>query len=294
MAGQNIDFENGGDSGFRTDTDSIEKYSNTEPIDETVLNRPNENLRYRSEVLRAEGEDTKYRNDADMGWIITGGDHVGAVAPGETIPTVVFDKDGHLGEGKFTISAPIVIQPLATPETDVKELKQYYFTSAGDEARFNFTALLFAFEGMTQRELVWEEVDPGDITANANVIVEGSPLSRIRIQIKDDGTTQAVDVIAAFSAESADVATAGFSVALDPSANDSSTLITLPAEPAVVMAGTAEREMHYLHPSTLSNYLLTSFGIADGDTLAIYFGGLTDPTLNEGRRQTTPTGDGGS
>ena len=93
MAGQYIDFENDGDTGFRESTDATEPYADTEPVDAAVLNRPAEHQRYRTEVLRTESEDTKYRNDADTKWIIAAGDNEG-LNSGVDVPGVAFDKDG--------------------------------------------------------------------------------------------------------------------------------------------------------------------------------------------------------
>ena len=287
MAGQSIDFKNGGDTGLRTDTGAIEPYVDAEPVDANVLNRPNENLRYRSEVLRTAGEESKYLHDVALAWMITAGDEDG-IGTGETLASVAFNKDGDTAsKGTFITSHPIVIQPVTTPAADVKEVKQYSFASTVPtlSATFNFTAELAAHEGMNWREIVWEAVDEGDIAPdNAKVIVEGSPLSRIRIQVKDDWTTQVQDVMLAVNAEVTNILNAGFSIALDPGDDDLLTVIlALPGDDEYTMQHTIEREMHHVAATAFSTYFGTAGnGLIDGDTLAIAYADL------ETRRQSVP------
>ena len=292
MSGQNIDFKNAGDTGYRTDQDAIEKYNDGEQAIQSVLNRPNENLRYRSEVLRSAGEDAKYRNDADMGWIISPGNDFGVVDPGTLMPLVEFYVDGGVGsEGLFTISDHIVLQPLGTPAVDVKETKTYSFTSGVSPtyaADVLITAELFAYEGANWREVVWEEVPAASVPSNnSQVVVEGSPLFRARIQLSDAGVT-AEDLAFAVVAASAELTAAGLTITL-PGTNNNATAITVPGVDAEYrMRGTREREMHYITTTAINTFFATG-ALADGDTLAVYYEWLEEPSGVGGRRQSTPT-----
>lgn len=290
MAGQNIDFKNAGDTGYRTDQDAIEKYDDGEQAISSVLNRPNENLRYRSETLRTEGEAGKYRHDADMSWIIAPGNEYGLNPSPLPMPSVTFDKDGGTSGGIFVLSADIVLQPMGTPAADVKEAKAYTFDFTGPPAQtavFTFTADLFSYAGANWREIIWEEVAAASISGAANVIVEGSPLHRVRIQFSDAGAI-ASDVNTAIIEEIGSINAAGLSYVM---VGYGPTPIVMPPDPTYIMKGTREREMHYITSGAINTFFGTEANeLADGDTIAVYYEWLeeTSPGVG-GRRQSTPT-----
>ena len=66
MANQRVDYKyitgtgDVKDMGERTDEEAIQPYNDGEPANETIFRRPNENLRYRTEIARDEVEIQKY------------------------------------------------------------------------------------------------------------------------------------------------------------------------------------------------------------------------------------------
>lgn len=150
MADQNIHFKHAGDTGQRDDSNAIEPVIDGQPAQQSTFRRPPENLRYRTELLRTAGEDSKYLHDTDKGWRIVNANTLGE-NPGNPLPSVIWDPDGYApGEGSFVVSADIAVQPMDTPAVDSKETKSYEFPVAGPTAgTVDFTAELFSYEGWT-------------------------------------------------------------------------------------------------------------------------------------------------
>lgn len=284
MAKQSIDFKHAGDSGEREDPDAIERYDDGEPASETVFRRPVENLRYRSELLRTEGEDDKYLQDSDMRWVISAGNDVGS-ASGSLMPTVTWDRT----TGKFVVSDDIVVQPLSTPLGDMKETKDYVFGTAPADVRFSFTALLFAYEKANIRKIIWEAKPTGDIPGGAcAAVVSGDPKHVLTITVRDDWLTQAADVQVALIAVTADLAIMGIGYSMVGTAG---TLISaLPTDADYIMRSTWERELHYITPAQFVDFF-TSHTLVDGDTLSIWYDWMYDDVSgnNGGRKQSTTT-----
>jgi hypothetical protein len=111
MAEQQVFFETGDyasnthDSGERDDANAIKPTSDGERAIAENFNRPLENLRTRTEVLRDVAEEFLYKNDAVMRWSIMGGDHIGM---GANVPEV---GNWDSVAGTFEITENIVIQP---------------------------------------------------------------------------------------------------------------------------------------------------------------------------------------
>lgn len=106
MATQNVDYAEIGatlDTGEK-DAASIRPVLNGEPAIAATFQRPMENLRHRTEVLRQEVEDLKFLADADRAFVLQGGGEVtwgGSTTAG--------------GTGVFTIGAPLVLKPFMAP-----------------------------------------------------------------------------------------------------------------------------------------------------------------------------------
>jgi hypothetical protein len=295
MADQNIQFRDGNDTGQRNDPEAIQPYSDGEAAKEAVLNRSPENLRHRTEVLRAVGENSKFLHDADKGWRIVGGNTLGA---GASMPSVTWDPDGYApGEGTFVISNPIMVQPMNTPAVDSKETKVYGLPPlAGPPyaATVEFTAELFSYEGMNYRRIIWEAKDSSEIpNGRCLVTVTGNTaltdLNTITITVRDDflvNPTQLADIEAELIANTGDITAAGFSWSVSgPAATD---VDALPVDPDYTMRSTWERQLHHIEPGDVSSFFGTR-GLADGDTVGIYYNWLVEDGGDGGRRQSTPT-----
>jgi len=284
MSDQNINFEHAGDTGERDDIEAIEPYNDGEPAGETVLRRPPENLRYRTEALRTAGEDGKYLQDSDMRWLISGGSDVGA-ATGSLMPTVTWDRTA----GSFTISNNIVVQPMSTPAADAKASKAYTFGVAPTDVVFTFTSLLFAYEGANQRRIVWEAKPSAEISGGVcEAVVSGDPEHILTITVKDTWDTQAQDVDNALTAIAADLATMGISYTMVGIV--SVNISALPTDADFTLNSTWERELHYITPAQIVDFFTApANALNDGDTLSIWYDWLYDDVSgnNGGRRQSS-------
>jgi hypothetical protein len=293
MSNQYVDFKHAGDTGERGDIEAIEPYSNDEPVSETVLQRPPENLRYRSEILRSETEKQLYLQDSDMRWVITQGTQLGPGA-GLELPGVIWDAS----TGSFILTDDVVIQPLNTPSEDKKETGIFSFDDTFNVVDFLIETVYFDYEGANRLQIIWEEKATGDIPGgNCSAAFEGSPIHIIRILIRNDGLTMGTHVDAALTA------------LINPAANGFyyngfagilGTFVTLanmtdpvaaPVSPYEFdFSKTFDREMHWLETGQVVDFFTgpPAKSLADGDTLSIYYPLLSNPLGIDGRRQATP------
>lgn len=290
MADQNIHFKHAGDTGQREDLNAIQPYRDGEPAQQSVFRRPPENLRYRTEVLRIEGEDSKYLHDTDKGWRIVNANTLGE-NPSNPLPSVTWYPDGYSpGEGTFIVSAEIAVQPMNTPAVDSKETKSYSFPTPGPSAAtVEFTAELFSYEGMNYRRIVWQDKPFSEIP-NGYCLIEvtggGTELNIVTITVRDDWTTSVADVQAQITAQAANLLLAGFTATT--TGVGSTKIDALPTDYDYTMERTWERQLHHILPGDFATFF-SSHGIADGDTLAIFYEWMVEDSGDGGRRQSTPT-----
>jgi len=292
MSNQLIDFESGsvatGDSGERTSSTAIKPYSDGESLDQTVLDRPHENMRARTEAVRKRVEDLLYQADADK-WIITGGDGIGDVtgAGAAEFPTVKWNEV----TGIFEISEAIVIQPLMAPNTDLYGSQVYSITdSIPTTVTFTFTANQFDYQLANQLQIIWEEAATGDISGGScEATLEGSPAHILRIVIRDDGLTQGTNIDTALGLILPAVAVTHVMGGVG------STYVALSdiTDPDVVVKGTYSRELHHILATTFSTgfFAVPANALSvDGDGIGIWFEDIIDPDplTFGGRRQATP------
>ncbi len=284
MANQNIRFRNAEDTGQRVDEEAIAPYEDGQGAGQATFRRPPEYLRRRSEFLRTAGEDSKYLHDTDKGWRIVHGNALG-VNTGDPIPSVTWDAT----LGTFAVSAALVVQPMNTPDNDVKETKSYGFPIAVPAGAVEFTAELFAYEGMNYRRIVWQELPFASIP-NSYCLIEvtggGGELNTVTITVRDDGLTSVNDVGAQITAEAANLLLAGFTGTT--SGTGSSLVDALPTDVDYTMSQTWERQLHYIEPGDFVSFF-GSHSLSDGDTLAIFYEWMVESGGEGGRRQSTPT-----
>lgn len=280
MAKQEVIYRHLGDTGEREDNAAIEPIASGERVGQVVLQRPDENLRHRTEVDRTELEAQKYLQDSDMRWVIAGGAPDGS-AVGSAIPHIAWTP----ATGIFTISNDIVVQPLATPDVDLQQTESYWFTDLVPiSGGFDFTPTTRSYNGANRLEIIWASAPPASLPLGAVAVVSGTPLHILTITVKDDDTTTVGQVDAALlvPAVAADLITAGFSYVVTGNA---ATLILLPLPADVILSGTFERELHLIDVATLNAFFMAPNSLTDGDTLAIWYDELTDPVGTTGRRQ---------
>jgi len=287
MAKQEVIYKNAGDTGEREGIDgieSIEPVASGERVGQTVLRRPVENLRHRTEVDRTELELQKYLQDSDMRWVIAGGAADGS-AVGSVIPYIDWDPVA----GIFTITANIVVQPLSTPAADVQDSLVYNFDDGINTGSVTISPepTERSYNGANRLEVIWDDSKtPAELPLGAEAVLSGDPLHILTIYVKNDGTSTVGQVAAALAlilpASGFQYTTGGNAATQIPGINP------LPADE--IMDGTFERELHVIDPVTLANYFATPAPLADGDTLAIWYDEITeaDPST-DGRRQSCAT-----
>ena len=109
-----IDYAfNTNDSGYNTET-AIEPVTNGEAANEDTFQRPSENLRDRTEIMRMTVEELEAVVSSDRGLLMTSD-------PATTVTLNGTVAGGGGGDGKFTISGDINIVPMTNPSaTDAK------------------------------------------------------------------------------------------------------------------------------------------------------------------------------
>jgi hypothetical protein len=308
MADQNVHFEDisGGDTGERADAAAILPYAAGEKVKAAILDRPLENLRGRTEILRSEIEDLKYLVDSNIRWIISSGANTGA-ASGHSQPKVVSRPSPVLGT--FTLSeAAIVLQPINTPKEDNKTSATYTF--GGGTSTLTFSTSLFGYEqpkggganpfprGTWQR-VKWSNAAASTLGANhCTVVLEGNPVHILHITVATEETTTVAELHAQLDLTTS-MATFGFTevVATGTETDIISWADITNVSDDAMFLNTVDREMHYLTKVQIDAYFTAYGALADGDTLSIGFPFLVDPetpVTKGGRRQATPTSLSGS
>jgi len=328
MGNQRLDFEHPtSDSGERNDTDAISPFNNGERVIDTVLNRPGENLRYRSEILRRETEDQNFRSDQCTKWIIHGGSIAGAgtYIEGDVLPYITDWTPDELGagnpptdpaapeRGRFVIDAaqPMILESILSVGQDHPHVVTLSAENAAPprSASFTLTSLYQAAEGGDTVKLVWAYTA---VTATLNVSVTGDPKHIINVEVSNDGSVT-LDTVRLALAADADVTNLVDVSA--PITGDSGTTIDItdldyPAAGDYLFDSQTERQAYLITNGVLHAFFEdTPAGppynlpnlLKDGDTLGIYYPYMTDPVAffgthgmageQGGRRQATLTND---
>lgn len=291
MARQELDFElPGADTGERNATDAIQPIVPGERVGSAIIDRPFENVRHRTEILRTETEEQKYLSDSDMRWMIAGKGLTSA--QGGTLPQVIgwfpdFDPINH--RGGFFIDSDIVIQPLLTPETDHLESKDYSFTSGMLTGNITITSALRGYQLGNILQIRWFA------GAAHSVVIGGDPLHTIDITVIN-GVTTILEINADLAAF--EVLHPGYIThAVGGNALTTIAITTLPpGDLDYTFQGNFERELHVVSQACLAGFFTADPQnlLGDGDTLAIYYPYLVDPNtaFTGGRRQSCPANEG--
>lgn len=293
--------ERGVDTGADGGAVSIKPITDGERAYQAVFRRASENLRQRTEILRVFGEDQKFLQD-QLRWIIAAG-YADGTSP-EPLPrpsvTSWLPSGVFPGKGLFTLSYPIVIQPINTPAADKVAAKTYSFT-LGTIGTVTFTVLAAngwrAYSGANLIKIVWEQATAAELAGAlvpdyCDMEISGDPDHILTITVRDDAATSINNLTTAAGLLSPTLASMGLVMA---TGGVTSTLIDYDtiAEPDYTLCSTFEREVHYLPVATFTGYFAGGGYLSDGDTLAISWPYLTKPdpfaTPRDGRRQSIPS-----
>jgi len=274
MADQRITYEQGLDTGARLDEEAIQPFNDGEVIRQTVLRRPVENLRDRTEIVRDALETLKYLADTDIKWIISG-------TAANLHPQVT---NWNPTTGVVTFTNDLCIQPLGSIDSDRLTSFDWLFSDTDPTScTLTFSNQLSADKGGDTLEvrLVY--------STDSNVLtVEtiGDPLNIIVVTVSADGTKTAGDLITALMAVPGVAGAAGPGIIwVLTSVGDTTTAITSVGIGVVPHVGTydtldtANREMHVLPAATWNawNTVVAGHVISDGDTVGIAYPYIINP-----------------
>lgn len=321
MAKQDINFKQGGpltgDSGERGDdpnwgVQSIKPNTDGERAVSANFDRPPENLRKRTEVLRGELEGQKYLQDGDMRWVLSSGkaDGLHDFPPGPPPPTewpIIEFWQEWVGDPlfrwyfKLKPNIAVVVQPLNTPSHDLRETKSWEFPNPGPESGYVIITMdRRAYAGANIREVVWEAVPFAEIAGThgtsqfLDLTLSGEDGHILTITIRDDDLTNLGHVTGAFGAWNVPyLLPAGFNCSTSGLAGAAMRMADIPlADVDYIYSETFDRELHYITAETFRDFFDASPDnlMDDGDTLSVVWGYLVnpDPLITDGRSQAIP------
>lgn len=317
MAKHDVNFRHGGpltgDSGERGDNppgiESIKPYSDGERAVAANFDRPPENLRQRTEVLRGETEEQKYLQDSDMRWVLASGNSDGLHLLPAAWPMIdVWEQHPTdlLNRWYFSLraGAAVVAQPLNTPRVDVQETKTWLFPLALPTGSITISMGRRDYAGANIREVVWQALAPADIVGLhgfpgiCDLQLSGEDLHILTITVSNLGNAQLLHLNAAFSAYvgPGGLIDGGFVCGVDFPWSDPNTYVTIADIPVgevdYIFSKTFDRELHYIQKGTFDAFFTASLDnlLEDGDTLAIMWDYMVDPSppLTRGRREAIP------
>lgn len=278
-----VDFATSNDSG-ENNADSVQPIANGEAVNNTIANRAGENLRKRTEVLRALGVDALFLQNADRGLVLAGPGKVSW--PGSTTAGA---------SGIPTLSDTLWILPQLTPgfpqTAPVPPVASAFGTLYLKRVTGSMDAIL-----VTSQRRSYAAGDQINITVTSGAVfsctleVEDTGTYRRTIQIVATGATTLSTVITALNG-------------LTPPAPDNTQLVTaalaggaagsdiiLAAQARQFVSGNYDGEGHTLTPANLASFFSSNPGsvLAEGDSLCVQFAQLSDTASTGGRRQAIP------
>lgn len=264
-----LDFAKLGDTG-QDNTDAIAPITNGEPATQTVLRRAPENLRERTEDVRQFAEEMAYYRDVQHLSVHTAGD----ITWGGTV------LEG--GDGKITQAAAIFIKPFLTPRADTKGTLSIG-VAASNQITYTVAATGWSTERMNQ---VFVEHRDSLGAALSGIITDG-PVKRIIVVF--DSTNTSHDAAAVKTAVDIAVAADTDLVGNLVTTTNAAALVPIASITETRIEGTAEAEEHRINAGVLDS-LTTTTPLQSGDTIAIWYRYLVDPTGGfDGRRESTST-----
>jgi hypothetical protein len=178
------------------------------------------------------------------------------------------------------VTAPVVVQGIATPDSDKLEAVVYEFPVGAAAAWLTFTCTKHAYDLANNLRIKWLEASAAELAlalvpGRCDVSISGDPEHIITITVEDSGLTQLAHVDTALGLLVADITALGFSFV---TAGNNLTAVTLlditpPGNPAAdyQLSGNYERNLYYLPGAIFTDYFAANPGLQDGDTLAVEF-----------------------
>lgn len=280
---QFVDFSvgSGGDTGAN-DSGSVLPFNDGEKVNQTVMRRPSENLRQRTEELRSAAVDTAYLRDADRQWIIAG--------PGKVL---WYGSTTDAQPGIVALDDKLWILPMLTPGSAQTPPIPPVASKYG---KLKLTASVGG-PGLVVSSLRRSYAGGDSISVE---VVSGTPLAVAVTKIGDfnrtikvtaPGGTLLSAVITALNGLTADSpATAFVNAVLDSGALGTDILDVPQAKQYV--AGNYDGEGHTITNAALGAFFGSAPNLlAEGDSLCVQYDALVSPnpmTTFGGRRQSTP------
>lgn len=326
MGTQRVNYRHASDTGERNDPDAISPIDNGERVIESVLNRPGENIRNRTEFVRENLEDQMYLSDTNIRWIMQDG----AIAPSGDYFNGSIGKftDWNpvaqgVGEpwntpsdpyrGYFEIDSALTLEALLSVAQDAHHVESFYAENTLPPRSYTvyLTSRYQAAEGGDIIRVNWAYTAT---TGVLNISVTGEPKHVINIEVSSDGSVTLNQLELALLADP-DVVNL---VAVTNDGGDTGTTIdtgeVAPGAGEYLFTREQQREIHQIQKAVLQSFFAGMYPgaplgpgysfpnyLKDGDTLALYypfikdeagfFGNHSDPTEVGGRRQATLTNE---
>lgn len=283
MSTQNVDFEQSGataDTGEK-EAAAIRPVLDGEPGIQATFQRPSENLRTRTEIIRDEIEALKYLADADRGILAYGGGNLlwdGVSAGG--------------GDGTFTITQDLTIRPFLSPATSTKA--KAIIRGVSFETQLAGPVVPRSYSGANKISVRLE----GSNGAVLGVVISGTPADNVTITVNthpSSGTSkqELIDYLTLNGAAGPVAYRAlGLTAALETGAvgtdkvNDTGVWTYTGLTPdEKLFAGGADAEKHTITATGLATFFADPLNaMAEGDVLAIWYDELVNGSYG-GRRE---------
>jgi hypothetical protein len=289
MALQHVDFYEAGlvnDTGENA-SDAIRPVVDGENAAEAVFQRPSENLRKRTEIIRNRLEDLAYLDDADRAMMLTGAGNVtwnGVQTSG--FPT----------KGNFTISSDLIIRPfLSTITSTPAKVTQNNVKFSTITATVGSIDPPRAYSGANKITIKVTGASGGPLS----VTIDGEPVDNVHITVNTHATTgttrqQLVDYLTAHIDA---LAFRNLGLTASVVTGGSTVFLTDPTGFQVTLSGAVDAEKHIITSGGLSAFFSVTDSsqtvgtqdyypnrMREGDTLCIWYDTLIDETYG-GRRQ---------
>jgi hypothetical protein len=278
-----VDYKNTADTGENAAT-SIQPITNGEQINQTLLQRPDENLRQRTEVLRSFATDSLFLANADRKLLLAG---PGAVTwPGSTTAAA---------SGRPVLSDVLWLIPMLTPGAaqaqPIPPVASAYGTLHLKRSSDSANSIL-----VTSQRRSYAAGDQINIQVSA-----GSSFS-CTLQAEVTGAYRRTIKIVAAPATTLGTVITALNGLLPPSP-DNTQLVTaaleggasngdiiLDTQARQFVAGNYDGEGHTITPANLASFFTSNptESLAEGDTLCVQFTMLSDTASTGGRRQAIP------
>jgi hypothetical protein len=279
-----VDFGSNPSDTNENNAASIQPVADGEGVNQTVLRRPTDNMRQRSEVIRGRLVDSLFLENADRVLLISGPGKI--TWPGSTTAGA---------NGIPVISDVLWILPMLTPGFAQAQPVPPVASAFGVIHLKRATGPSNAIAVTSQRrsyaagDQINITVTPGGVYS-CTLDVEDTGALRRTIKIVATGATTLGTVIASLNG-------------LTPPAPDNTQLVSAALEGGALagdliltsqarqfMSGNYDGEGHTITPANLASFFSTNPGqvLAEGDSLCVAYADLFDTASNGGRRQSIP------